>query len=77
MSCTLVVKKIPKRTTEWCFKLALRDKLYEKFGDRIDTSAIPFLEGVMVHANEDDSGKIQAMIDALCAGFELHLEMQC
>lgn len=77
MSCTLVVKKIPKQTKEWCFKLALRDKIYERFGDRIDTSAIPFLEGVMVGMGSEDHNKIKAMIAALYDGYELHLEMQC
>ena len=77
MSCTLVVRKIPKQTKEWCFKLGLRDVLHERYYDHMDVSAIPFLKCLEFNASAEDKKQLRQIIDALEDGFKITMQMEC
>lgn len=78
MSCTLYARRKPKTEWPWGFKLSLRDKLHEKYGNLITDTAISYLEGLRdASGDHDDKDALDEMISALYSGDEIELKMEC
>lgn len=77
MSCTLYARRVPKSEWPHYFKLDVRDKLYEKFGDLITPSDLPYLEGMLAMSNQQHHAQLQNIILILEEGDDVELRMEC
>lgn len=78
MSCTLYARIAPKTEWPWRFKMTLRDKLREKFGDVITSGAASYLEGLRdACGDKSEALALQEMIDALYDDNDIELRYEC